>query len=123
MKLFLQFAIWLNSNFVLGLVTARLVGQQAFLMIIGTLLMGLAGALVHGVFLTRGYFGIRGARAIALIATVSLLAALGAIALVLVGLGSDRIASELWFFARLLVVPSFLVSAIAYRVTKSEAAA
>jgi len=122
MKLFIQAAIWLNTNFVLGIFAASVSGQRAFMMIISTLLTGVAGALVHGVFLTKNYFGFRGPVSIAIVALVSLLAGLGAIGVVLVGLGSDHIGSELWFFARLLFIPCFLVSAIAYGVTKSEAA-
>jgi len=122
MKLFIQSAIWLNTNFVLGLLAAGVSGQRAFMMIIATLLTGVAGALVQGVFLTKGYFGIRGPISIAIVGLASLLVGLGAIGAVLVGMGSDRVGAELWFFVRLLVIPCFLVSAIAYGVTKSEAA-
>jgi hypothetical protein len=120
MKITINAIVWLFISFLIGVMSAEAFGHGGIIMLYAGLLLGVCGAVVQGVFVGAGYFGLRVWISLPLVAILTLIATILTLGVLLVETGLNLIWSEILFFTTFLFVPSIALTILAYFVTQPQ---
>ena len=118
MKIFIGVVVWLGISFFLGIFAANAFGHGGIIMVYAATFLGVCGALVQGLFIKAKYYRLGAAVSLIAVGALTFVATLLTFGLLLATTDSQHLLDEIWFFAQLLFIPCFAISAITYFITE-----